>query len=480
MKKVNSFKGGIALDYHKDISTRLPIIDAELPEYVVIPFQQATGTQATPVVKVGQKVLKGQLIGEASDFQSVGIHASTSGIVQNISTHPIPHPSGLGALCCTIKADGQDKSIEFSPPQWQSMKKTAVLEYLQCSGIAGLGGAVFPTHLKIETRSTTKTIIINGAECEPYITCDDMQMREESKEILSGAHILATLLGAEKIIIGIEDNKPQAIQSMQNTVDDLGLQDTEVVSIPSIYPAGGAKQLIKTLTGIAIPHGRRSTDFGVQCFNTGTAKAIHDALVLGKPLFERIVTITGDVRNPRNYRVRLGTLMNDIILASSPKTQDYILIMGGPMMGYRMPIKDIPVVKATNCILVGSKSLLAKTQPEMPCIRCGRCAEVCPVDLSPLDLYWFSRAKQFGQAQEYHLFDCIECGCCAYVCPSNIPLVDYYRFAKDEIWSRERQKNSANAARNRYEFHLLREETAKKEKEERLKARAAKLNNPNS
>jgi electron transport complex protein RnfC len=246
-----------------------------------------------------------------------------------------------------------------------------------------------------------------------------------------------------------------------------------VVAVPTRYPAGGAKQLIRVLTGIEVPHGERSTDYGVQCFNTGTAHAIYDALELGRPMISRIVTVAGNVERPRNFEVRFGTPMRDVVALCGPKPDTDRLIMGGPMMGFRMPADEVPVVKATNCILVGSKALFPPPAPEMPCIRCGECAKVCPSDLQPFELYWFSRAKIFGKAQEYHLFDCIECGCCAYVCPSRIRLVDYYRFAKSEIWGREQEKDAADTARERYEFRLAREEREKQEKAAKLAAKAA-------
>ncbi|HTY98581.1 MAG TPA: electron transport complex subunit RsxC, partial [Rhodocyclaceae bacterium] len=317
------------------------------------------------------------------------------------------------------------------------------------------------------------TLVINGAECEPFITCDDMQMREQGESIVRGAGILRDLTQAGRVLIGIEDNKPEAIAAMEAAVKATGEDRIRVVAVPTRYPAGGAKQLIRVLTGIEVPHGRRSTDYGVQCFNTGTAFGIYEALELGRPLISRIVTVAGNVERPRNFQVRFGTPMKDVISLCGPKPGTDRVIMGGPMMGFRMPADSVPVVKATNCILVGSPTLFPPPPPEMPCIRCGECAKACPSDLQPFEMYWFSRAKLFGKAQEYHLFDCIECGCCAYVCGSHIPLVDYFRFAKSEIWAREQEKAAADEARQRYEFRLAREEREKTEKAARLAAKAA-------
>jgi electron transport complex protein RnfC len=302
-----------------------------------------------------------------------------------------------------------------------------------------------------------------------------MQMRERGEFVLRGALILGELLQAAEILLGIEDNKPEAIAAMEAAKAAMGEKAAKlfVVPIPTRYLAGGAKQLIRVLTGIEVPHGHRSTDYGVQCFNSGTAYGIYEALELGRPMVSRIVTVAGNVARPRNYEVLFGTPMKDVIALAGPKPDTDRVIMGGPMMGFLMPNDSVPVIKATNCILVGSKALFPPPPPEMPCIRCGECAKACPADLQPFEMYWFSRAKLFGKAQEYHLFDCIECGCCAFVCPSRIPLVDYYRFAKSEIWSRETEKEAADAARDRYEFRLLRDEREKQEKAEKLAAKAA-------
>jgi len=222
-----------------------------------------------------------------------------------------------------------------------------------------------------------------------------------------------------------------------------------------------------------VPHGRRSTDFGVQCFNVGTAYSIFEALEHGRPLISRLVTVAGNVTAPRNYEVLIGTPMDHLVRLAGPRPDTDRYIMGGPMMGVRMPGFDVPVVKATNCVLVGSAAMFPAPPPEMPCIRCGECAKACPADLAPFEMYWFSRSKNFGKAQEYHLFDCIECGCCSFVCPSHIPLVDYFRFSKSEIWSREREKESADGARDRFEFKNFRQEREKQEKAEKLAAKAA-------
>jgi len=474
-RRLFSFHGGVKPAYHKEASLAEPIGIAPLAAEFVIPLHQSVGGPPHPLVKAGEAVKKGQLIGGPDGNVSSAVHASTSGIVKAVEMRLMPHSSGLSALCVVIEPDGKDEWIEHAPVPWRSMSPGEVRDALRDAGVVGLGGAVFPSHLKVNPgkQGHLDTLVINGAECEPFITCDDMQMRERPDGIVKGAAILRDLTRAGQVLIGVEDNKPEAIAVMKAAVERLQAERIEIVPVPTRYPAGGAKQLIRVLTGIEVPHGKRSTDYGVQCFNTGTAHAIHDALELGRPMISRIVTVAGNVERPRNFEVRFGTPMKDVMALCAPKPDTDRVIMGGPMMGYRMPSDAVPVVKATNCILVGSKAMFPPPPPEMPCIRCGECAKACPTDLQPFEMYWFSRAKLFGKAQEYHLFDCIECGCCAYVCGSNIPLVDYFRFAKSEIWARENDKAAADGARERYEFRLSREERDKAEKAAKLAAKAA-------
>lgn len=475
LNRLFNFNGGVKPAYNKEASTTLPIAVPPAPTFLVIPLHQSIGGIPRPLVQAGDKVLKGQRIGAADGNVSSAVHASTSGTVVAVEMRRMPHTSGLSALCVVLEPDGRDEWIARSPFNLDQADATQTRDYLRDMGVVGLGGAVFPSHLKINPgkRGKLDTLVINGAECEPFITCDDVLMRERPVAILKGVMLMRRMLQAGQVLIGIEDNKPEAIAAMQAAVTAHGETGIEVVSVPTRYPAGGAKQLIRVLTGIEVPHGERSTDYGVQCFNVGTAYAIHEAIDLGQPLISRIVTVAGNVGQARNYEVMFGTPMRDLAALAGPKPDTDRLVMGGPMMGVRMPGDEVPVVKATNCILVGSPTLFPPPPPEMPCIRCGECAKACPTDLQPFELYWFSRAKIFGKAQEYHLFDCIECGCCAYVCPSRIPLVDYYRFAKSEIWAREMEKDAADQARQRHEFRQMREEREKAEKAAKLAAKTA-------
>lgn len=475
LKRLFSFNGGVKPAYNKDASARGPIVTLPIPSLLVIPLHQNIGGPPQPLVKAGNRVLKGQTIGAADGNASSAVHASTSGQVLAVEMRCMPHASGLSALCVVIEPDGRDEWITRQAFDFRRATAIQTYDYLRDAGIVGLGGAVFPTHLKLSpgNKGRLDTLVINGAECEPFITCDDVLMRERAGKIIRGVAIMRELLAAQRVLIGIEDNKPEAIAAMTAAAQDFGDSATAVITVPTVYPAGGAKQLIRVLTGVEVPHGERSTDYGVQCFNVGTAYAIYQAIELGQPLISRVVTVAGNVGNARNYEVLIGTPMKDVISPSNPLPNTDRLIMGGPMMGVGMPNADAPTVKATNCILVSSPALFPPPPPEMPCIRCGDCALACPADLQPFDLYWFSRAKLFGKAQEYHLFDCIECGCCAYVCPSHIPLVDYYRFAKSEIWAREQEKQLADEAREHFEFRQFRDE---REKQERAAKLAAKTN----
>jgi electron transport complex protein RnfC len=471
MTTLFKFHGGVHPPTQKEQSTRTPIATLPMPAKLVIPFHQHVGNIAKPLVQVGDHVLKGQLIGLPEDGISSAIHASTSGTISEIGMQVVAHASGLPDLCATLIPDGKDEWIPKSGLNFRTSAAADVRQVLRLAGVVGLGGAVFPSDLKLRAgKHKVKTLVLNGAECEPYITCDDMLMRERADEIIKGAEIMRWALDAEQVLVGIEDNKPQAITAMQQAA--LASQDDiQVITVPTLYPGGGAKQLIRVLTGIEVAAGVRSTEKGVQCFNVATAQAIYRAVQFGEPLLSRIVTITGNVREPQNLEVLIGTPVKDVVAYAGalPDTDSYI--MGGPMMGLPLPGADVSIVKAANCIIASSPKLFPTAPPAMPCIRCTRCAEVCPAELQPQDLYWFAKSKEFGKAQEFSLFDCIECGACSYVCPSHIPLVQYYRFAKSEIWARESEKTAADAARERFEFREHRIEREKQEKAEKLAAK---------
>uniref|UniRef100_Q47GW4 Ion-translocating oxidoreductase complex subunit C n=1 Tax=Dechloromonas aromatica (strain RCB) TaxID=159087 RepID=Q47GW4_DECAR len=477
MLQLFKFKGGVKPATNKVQSVTLPIATAPLPSRLAVPLHQSIGGTPRPIVEVGDKVLKGQKIGEADGWISAAVHAPTSGTVIEVGLYPAAHPSGLTAATVVIEPDGEDRWIDRQPVDYASLEPEAVRELLREAGIVGLGGAVFPTHGKLTASKTVpmEEMVINGAECEPYITCDDLLMRERAEEVVRGAGVFRDLLRPKKVLIGIEDNKPEAAAAMTAAIKALGeaFKEFEVVVVPTRYPAGGAKQLIRVLTGKEVPASKRSTDLGVQCFNVATAYTAWRALAHGEPVISRLVTITGNVGEPRNWEVLIGTPMDELLRIGQPKPDTDGIIMGGPMMGFLVPDTKAPVVKATNCLIAHSPTLFPPKPPEMPCIRCGECARACPHELQPFEMYWFSRAKNFGKTQEYAIFDCIECGCCSFVCPSRIPLVQYFRFAKSEIWARERESQAAEGAKNRFEFKQLREEREKAEKAEKLAKAAA-------
>lgn len=474
MLQLFKFNGGVKPPTNKLQSCGEPIAIAPLPARVILPLHQSIGGTPRPVVNIGDRVLKGQLVGAADGWISAAVHASTSGTVTDIGMYQVPHPSGLASLCVVIEADGKDEWIPREPVDVASLTPEQVRERLRDAGVVGLGGAVFPTHGKLTPAKTVPMdeLVINGAECEPYITCDDLLMRERAEEVLRGVGIFRDLLQPKRVLIGIEDNKPEAVAAMQAAVARLG-ENFEVIAVPTRYPAGGAKQLIRVLTGKEVPASKRSTDLGVQCFNVATAYTAWRAIAHGEPVISRLITLTGNVDHPRNWEVRLGTPLADVVKLAGVKAGTDGFIMGGPMMGFELPGDEVPMVKATNCIIASAPELFPPKPVEMPCIRCGECAKACPHELQPFEMYWYSRAKNFGKAQEYNLFDCIECGCCSFVCPSRIPLVQYFRFAKSEIWAREQDKKAADSAKERFEFKTFRDEREKAEKAEKLAKAAA-------
>ena len=484
--KLHAFHGGMKLDDHKAESLTQPLQQASLPKHLFLPLKQHIGDSNKPLVAVGDAVLKGQLVADNSSSISAPVHAPTSGTIVSLGPHPVPHPSGQDDTCITIEVDGKDETIGFEPPAIDQLCDADLIDLIRRAGIVGLGGAAFPTSPKLARGHDLNidTLIINGAECEPYITCDDSLMQNYAAEVIRGIGYLQRLLKPQRTLIGIEDNKPDAIQSMQAALGNHPLADTDIVIIPTIYPSGGEKQLIKILTNKEVPKGKLAFDIGLFCQNVGTCVAITQTLESGQPLISRIVTVSGNgVRQPSNWEVRLGTPVRHLIeLAGGyqrPQTDSQHLVMGGPMMGFSLSSDQVPVVKATNNILV----MLKETIPMTPgyhdeCIRCGQCAEVCPAQLLPQQLYWQARAKNYERTEEYSLFDCIECGCCSAVCPSKIPLVQYYRAAKSEIRANRAAQFKSDRARLRFEFREKRLLLKKQQDEERrrLKREALKKN----
>ena len=473
LKDIFKFNGGVHPPEHKAESTTHPITKLAIPEKLILPLRQHVGHIPKIKVQVGDYVLKGQMLAEPEGSVSAAIHAPTSGVVSAISEAVIPHPSGLPDMCITLTPDGKESWIELQPVDWRHTDKKALVERLRSSGIVGLGGATFPTHIKLRTngKSNVHTLVINAAECEPYITCDDMLMRERADEIVKGIEIVQHLLGAEKCMIGIEDNKPVAARVMTRACNASPAITVKVV--PTLYPSGDARRLIHLLLGMEIPNDKRSTDVGIQVFNVATVLAIYRYFEFGEPSISRIVTMTGNVTMPLNFEVLFGTPLKALVAAAGgvkPNTTHFI--MGGPMMGFDLPNDLVPITKAANCIIAAAPNLFAPLPPAMPCIRCARCADACPVNLQPQELYWFSKSDNFEKARDYNLFDCIECGCCTYVCPSDIPLVQYYRYAKSEVIALDKAKEAADLARERNDFRLARIEREKLERAQKHAERA--------
>jgi len=473
-RATHPFHGGLHLDDHKSESTGRPVQTLPLPPRLVLPLQQHIGHAAEPIVQAGDRVLKGQLIARAVDYISAPLHAPTSGRVLELAQLPIAHPSGLSESCIVIEPDGQDAWGELPEPisDFTHADPADLRERIRWAGIVGLGGAAFPTAVKVNIsgQRTIDTLIINAAECEPYISCDDMLMREHPDEVLDGIAILRHLVGARECVIGIEDNKPEAIAVLRQAIAARD-NNIELVVVPTHYPSGGEKQLIRLVTGLEVPSHGLPASIGVLCQNVATAAAVADAVLHGRPLIERIVTVTGrGVRQPGNFRVSVGTPVEFVIAHAGGYGSDlHQLILGGPMMGFTLHSDEVAVTKATNCLLAASREETPRTEAERPCIRCGACAEVCPAQLLPQQIYWYARARDFDKVQDYHLFDCIECGCCAYVCPAHIPLVHYYRFAKTEIWALEREREKSDLARRRHEARQARLERLERERKARLR-----------
>lgn len=475
-----SFHGGIHPPEQKTLTSDKLIRSLPLPKQLILPLQQHIGKEGDLIVKVGDKVLKGQPLTIASSLMVVPIHAPTSGIISAIKESVSAHPSGLSELCLFIDVDDQDTWIkrEFNQ-NYQKLSPSQIVKKISNAGIAGMGGAGFPTHIKVKPQSKIEFLIINGAECEPYITADDRLMVENSDIIVNGIKILEQLLTPQYILVAIEDNKPDAIEAMQ--LATLNHKNIDVCVVPTKYPTGGEKQLIKVLTGKEVPSGGLPIHSGILMQNVATCFAISEAVVNDTPLIQRVVTVTGQaLKAPQNAWTLLGTTIDFLLEQFEPQTIEHEkqpVIMGGPMMGFGASSELVPIVKTSNCILIPSKkempSAFDQESKEVECIRCGECAVVCPSQLLPQELQWSAKAKDYPQLKKLNLSDCIDCGACAYVCPSQIPLVQYYRIAKAEIRQQQELDLKAEKAKTRFEARKLRLEKEKIAREQKNKKAAA-------
>ncbi len=432
------FRGGVHPPEEKHRTAHLAVEAAPLPERLYLPASQHIGAPAKIIVAKGDKVLGGQVIAEAGGFVSVPIHASTSGTVRSVGL--FAHPLGAEQPAVEIEADGEDRFADPLEAMDPKGDPTAIRRRIQEAGLVGMGGATFPTHVKLSPPPEMKidAVLLNGAECEPYLTADHRLMVERADEILKGLEIILHLFGLQKGFIGIEKNKPDAIAALTERAAAMG-GFAEVRPLTVAYPQGAEKQLIHAILGRDVPSGQLPMAVGAVVQNVATAAAIYEAVVLGRPLVSRIATVTGDaVRNPANLAIRTGMQLSHLVGRCGGLTDDAAkLVMGGPMMGLAQHSLDVPATKGTSGVLCLPKSRVA-TAPESDCIGCGRCVTGCPMGLAPTSLARLIRGDRVAEADERGSLDCIECGSCSFVCPARIPLVHYIRYAKGRVMARRR------------------------------------------
>lgn len=463
--------GGLRLPSHKEASAAKAIVNIPVPPQLMLPIEQHVGHPAQPVVAVGDTVLKGQLLAEPDGELGAPVHASSSGKIVAIEPWPVSRRLGDKAPCIVIECDGQDEPMQAAAVEdYTSQTPADLLLRILDGGIVGLGGAVFPTAQKLMQARTCETefLILNGVECEPYISCDDVLMRERAAEILSGAQVLLHALQVDTCFIAVESDKPEAIARLEEVLAELNDERIVLKLVPTIYPSGGEDQLVQLVTDREVPSGGLPTDVGCIVQNVGTAAAVHDWILGNEPLISRVTTITGDgVAAPVNVRARIGTPIEKVISYAGGYTEmARHLIIGGPMTGKSVTTDDVPLVKASNCVLVVSAPPFEGK--ELACIRCGDCAAVCPVRLLPQQLFWYACADDEQKLREFGLTDCIECGCCDLVCPSHIPLTTDFRIAKGRIRELADEKARAERARLRFEARNQRLDQEREEREAEL------------
>ncbi len=460
--------GGLRLQSKKAASTGEPIFDIPVPAQLILPITQHVGDPAHPIVGIGERVLKGQLIAEQEGSLGAPVHASSSGKIVAIEPWPVSRRNGDNAPCIVIECDGNDRAIERAEAasEFLALPPEVLLAQIMQGGIVGLGGAVFPTAQKLMQARTCEIeyLLLNGVECEPYISCDDMLMRERTAEIASGAQILMHALQINVCFVVVESDKLDALHKFNDVLGELGDDRFVLKQVPTIYPSGGEDQLVQLITNREVPSGGLPSDVGCLVQNVATAAAVHDWVIDHQPLISRVTTVTGDgVAKPMNVRARIGTTVADVIDFTGGYTdRAEQLIIGGPMTGKSISTDRVPIVKATNCVLVVSET--PSPGVEMPCIRCGDCASVCPVQLLPQQLFWYACADDEKKMRAFGLTDCIECGCCDLVCPSHIPLTADFRVAKGRIRELADEKARAARARTRFEARndrMQRDKTAR-------------------
>ena len=471
-------RGGVHPDDRKALSADSPIVDLPLPPLLHIPLQQHIGAPAAALVTRGENVRKGQLLARSQGLISAPVHAPTSGRIVGVGSYPAHHASGLSVRTITLQPDGLDQwtdDIEAVTEPF-SLEPREIARRVAEAGIVGMGGATFPSAVKLNLRERydLQGLVINGAECEPYLTCDDRLMQEHSDEVLTGTRLMARALGVQRILFAIENNKPAAIDAMSRAAQ--AFPEVTVVGLPTRYPMGSEKHLVQTLTGQETPARGLTADIGYVVHNAATAMAVHDALVHGQPLVSRVMTVSGmAIRQPRNLRVLIGTPLDHLIEfcggLSEPPAR---LISGGPMMGQPLPGTRVPVVKGSNGLLALSQQETAKAG-EQPCIRCASCVQACPCGLMPLEMVATIRAGSLDNSVGLGLLDCVGCGSCAYVCPAHIPLVQYFNYAKGELAARQRNQHKQGETKRLAEARSARMEAIKKAKREQMLKRKKEM-----
>ena len=467
-------RGGIHPEYRKEGTSEKPIVSMPLPASLFIPLQQHIGAPAEALVAEGDLVKKGQMIARSQGAVSAPQHAPTSGRIAAVTLIPAPHPSGLPQLTIILDPDGKDEWADLPSPISDpfTVDTQVIHDRVAQSGIVGMGGAAFPSAVKLTlgTQKKLDTLLLNGAECEPYLTCDDRVMREYADEVIDGARIMAHALGAPKVIIGIEQNKPQAIAIMTKAA--ASVTGVEIFAVPVQYPMGSERHLVQALTGRETPARKLTADLGVVVHNVATARAVHHAVRFGRPLIARVVTVSGGaIREPNNVEVAIGTKVSDLVefcggFAVRPES----LVNGGPMMGQPLPSLDVPVVKGMSGILALTAEEI-NNSPTNPCIRCGTCVTICPCGLSPVDMSAFIRKDNLESAAKLGVMDCVSCGSCSWVCPSHIPLVHYFNYAKGMLNDQDRERRKNERVKSLVESRIIRIEKAAEAKKAALAAK---------
>ncbi len=472
--KLYPVRGGIHPEYRKEQTSEKAIVVLPMPAALYIPLQQHIGAPAEVLVTRGELVKKGQMIARSQGAVSAPQHAPTSGRIVSVTEVPAPHPSGLPQTTIILEPDGKDEWADLPEPIADpfAAQPQLIHERVAQAGIVGMGGAAFPSAVKLNlgTQKKLDTLLLNGAECEPYLTCDDRVMREFAGEIIDGARIMAHALGTSRVVIGIEQNKPQAIEIMTKAAS--AFSGVEVIGIPVQYPMGSERHLVQAITGIETPARKLTADLGIVVHNVATARAVHHAIRFGRPLVSRVVTVSGGaIREPNNVLTPIGTRIADLVefcggFAARPES----IVNGGPMMGQPLASMDAPVVKGTSGILALTAEEI-NDRPASACIRCGSCVTICPCGLSPVEMSSFIRKDNLEGAAKLGVMDCFSCGSCSYVCPSHIPLVHYFNYAKGMLRDMENEKRKNERVKTLAEVRVIRIEKATEAKRAALAAR---------